>query len=287
MTRILNLMIGFFILSLLSFSSCSKENISIDEKNSNDNEILTEESQSNDEEFQYCFDNPNNPYEELGVQHNLGLDAIAASPEFGNLSTEEAYYVAFEAIANNMGVTEEMPFSEVESAFDLLNSPEPLLEVAAMLLAEEEISQEAHDIIIQLDELFNNNPDPHVFGIEVLSLEDAILQNGNLTTVELEILLGGTAVTRHSTCYWISAAMDPTSPWYPLLNDGSVDGNIATDRGFWDWVKEAWEDVKRFVKKDVTGVKRVRKKINKWVKIDGVLKFVVWGTVGVVYSIVN
>ena len=233
------------------------------------------------EEFQYCFDNPNNPYDYVGVQHNLGLDAIAASPNFGNLTIEEAYAIAYETVANNLGVTENVPYETAEPAFALTGAAEPLLEVAQILFSDGDISEQAYNSIVELNQLFDTD-DPQVFGNSVLNMEEAILQNGAYTTFELEVLLGGTSIARHSTCYWIDAALDPASPWYPYLNTNSA-GDMASDRGLWDWIKKAWKKVKRFVKKDISGYKFAKKVVNQF--IDGEWKKVVVSVVvGVIYS---
>ncbi len=278
MIRFLQKSLALCLFVLLVFS-CTKETIQPQETKSNEDVFSTQD-------FQYCFDNPNNPHENIGIQHNEGLDAIAASPDFGNLSIAQAHAIAYATVAANMDAADGDPvtYEMIQPAYDLTGSADPLVEVGAYLLNEGDISPEAYERILQLNALLDDSPDPQVFGEGVLAMEDEIMNNPNFTDFEREVLLGGTSIARHSVCYWITASMDVNSPWYPLINANSAVGN-ASDRGFWDKIKKAFKKVVKFVKKDIAGYKYAKKVINVVIPWLGIkYKIVVSVVVGVIYS---
>lgn len=267
---------SFLLLSLFFFSSCTKENIHSDPK--------VKEDGSSSATIQYCFDNPDNPYEYVGVQHNLGLDAVAASADLNNLSVEKAYYIAYETVANNLGANQQVPFELIKDAFVFMDHAEPLLAAADFLVTEGDISDQAYQQIIKLNYLLDNSPDPQTLGLAILDLEKEIMQNTAYTTFELEVLLGGTSIARHSTCYWINAALDPNSPWYPYFHTNTLNGQAA-DRDLIEDIGEIFKPVVEFVKKDITGYKTTKKVVKKILPDGSIVTEVISVVVGVVYSV--
>ena len=269
---------SFCLLVLLLLSSCTEENLNAEK---------LKKSESNATELQYCFDNPDNPYESAGIQHNLGLDAIAASSDFGNLSVEAAHNIVFENMARDLNLDQIVPYELLKEVYASVSNPGSLADIAKTLLSADHISEQAYSNIIALQEIFDNSPDPQAYGNKVLSLEESIIQSTAYTTFELEVLLGGTSIARHSMCYWVDAYLNPDSPWNPYLLN-SITGTGVSDRG--DLLKDLGEfvkkEVEKFVEKDTRGYKATKEflKSNSQVNVEGIICVPVSAAAGAVSS---
>ncbi len=271
------------LLVLLMLSSCNNENSTIEQAAENTPQF---------EDFQYCFDNPDNPYESAGIQHNLGLDALAASPNFPNISIEEAHNIAFKTIAANLGLTEEGPYDLIAEVYEPDDTSIPLVTAGKSLLAGGFISEQAFNDILSLKKIINNSPNPEAYGNSILALEDEIMGNTNYTTFELEVLLGGTSIARHSMCYWISAYVNVDNPWHTELHNYLSDdtalarGDFFKDLG--EGLKKIVEGIGQLVEKDVDGYKKteafLKKGAEHQIEVNGLLVFVISTAGGVVYS---
>ncbi len=277
MNRMLNLSASFFVLALLFFSSCGKENLDAPQSQNN---------QSNLEgEINFCLDNPDNPYEYVGVEHNAALDALAASPDFGNLSIEDAHAIANQSVMTNLGNNYQVEHSEIAQAYELIENENGLSMAAEGLAADGIISPEAMATILELDQLLEDSPDPLSFAEAVMAMEADVMSNNAFTETEKAILLGGMSIARHSTCYWVNAALDVNNPWYDRLGvDASIDfSNQAEVRGWWKRVKRAFRRVVRRIRRDITGYKYAYR--YSWILTSvGWKRVVISAIVGIVYS---
>ena len=154
MKRVLTLSVYFFFLSLLFFSSCTKENLEIDKQSALD--VQTKEQS----DVNFCFDNPDNPFDYVGDEHNAALDAVAASPNFDNMSRKEAYELISETVDSRNNVDVDVSYEEAEEALAMINGGDPLAKAASIGLENGKLSQQAHDRVLQIGDILESSPDP-------------------------------------------------------------------------------------------------------------------------------
>ncbi|MFK8103781.1 MAG: hypothetical protein AB8G15_14700 [Saprospiraceae bacterium] len=271
---------SFLILCVLLLTSCSKEAPLQPQKAANDPIPLA------NEEVELCFANPNNPYEYVGEQHNLGLDRIAETPGFENLSIEEAHAIAAETVEANLGVDEGVPFQDLTDAYEFTNSEEPFLEVAQSLASDGTISDEAYSKLLEMNQILDDSEDPVSFGEKMIDFENEVMNNGSFTAEELEIILGAASIARHSTCYWMTAALNADNPWnvHLGLDSNGLNGGADARWGWWKKVKRFFKRVIKWVKADISGYKYASKVIGSFWNGEKWVQVVASVVVGVIYS---
>ncbi len=236
---------SIFCLAIFLLSSCSKDAPIQPQKDLAPAPLLSED-------MQVCFDNPNNPYEYVGQQHNLGLDAIAATPGFENLTEEEAHNIATQSIEQNMGMDLDLNYEEVAVIYEDMTQEQPLVVSTQMLLDDDVISVNAYNKLLELQEIIDMSEGPEQLGNAIINLENDILQDDSFSEIDLKTVLGSTSMARHSFCYWMTASMDTASPWYAFVGE-DANGLKGSVEARWGWWKRIIKKIRRVIRADIAG----------------------------------
>ncbi|MCC7029729.1 MAG: hypothetical protein IT257_05435 [Chitinophagaceae bacterium] len=199
--------ISFF--AQLTFVACKKES-----------KIAAVTEQSNQTPSAYLFEvlpcsvNPNNPFDHYGQGHNEGLSAIAASPDFANISQEQSHQIAFES-AFNGNPDPVLTYANMLPCYQFIeNTLSPIAAIGNMAYNQNEISLAAKNRLVELNELIYNSPDEEQFDNQLVNFENNVIAEGGFTPNELEMILGTSAVARYSKCYWMNAVENDDNPWH-------------------------------------------------------------------------
>lgn len=195
--------------------------------------------------------NPENPYDNVGKLHNLGLTAIANHPRFLLLTDEEAYNVATQAIFEASGIPF-VPYNQIQHfAFYGTNK---MVEDSSMQTNNvlsptvTEKFMEMEDIVRckGVDTTLTDTSDVAVitsytkFHDEMVKFESGILNDSNLSTNDKQQVLGSASVARYSCAYWtIEVPKDPTNNWNQVLETNLTTGRTSGWWGnVWGWIKQ-------------------------------------------------
>lgn len=199
--------ISFF--AQLTFVACKKES-----------KVAAVTEQSNQTPSAYLFEvlpcsvNPNNPFDHYGQGHNEGLSAIAASPDFANISQEQSHQIAFES-AFNGNPDPVLTYANMLPCYQFIeNTLSPIAAIGNMAYNQNEISLAAKNRLVELNELIYNSPDEEQFDNQLVNFENNVIAEGGFTPNELEMILGTSAVARYSKCYWMNAVENDDNPWH-------------------------------------------------------------------------
>ncbi|MFK8102002.1 MAG: hypothetical protein AB8G15_05750 [Saprospiraceae bacterium] len=195
-----------------------------------------------------CFENPNNPYELVGKEHNLGSDAIAPTPDFENLSNEEAHNVAVQSMENNTGMELELDYETVASIYENIDQEQPLVMSTQGLHEDNVVSDNAYEKLLQLEEMMATSENAEDLGNAILEFENTVLEESNLSEIDMKVVLGSSSIARYSLCYWMTASVDSDNPWHSFVGD---EGNgLAGAETRWWW---CWRKIRRIVRADIAG----------------------------------
>ncbi len=221
MKRITNLSTFLLVLSILFFSSCGKERV---EPLPQSNQLTETPDQSLNSNVDFLVKNPDNPYEFAGEQHNAALDALAASPDFENLSSEQAYEIMGQSVRNASGLDLNIPYAEAEAAMEMVDANNPVESIASLGVESGELSESGAARMHEMKAILLDSPNPIAFGHSMLEFEASVMADNSLTERDHIILLGGAAVARYSAAYWSYAAYYDYSPWHYKLRLGHGTG---------------------------------------------------------------
>lgn len=177
--------------------ACNKENAGVTPVNNLPSSSKTETIQPN---------NPNNPLESIGINHNIHLNdvlsIISCNYIYPNgLSPEDALDVYYDYL-NNMGYTKEsmdFAFEIIENGYSLPNNVNHYIE---SLL----------DSISIIPNVSYNNYKHLVF-----RYEDRIMADATLNDIEEGALLAYTSVLRHSMYFWYEVPSKAIPNWLQIV----------------------------------------------------------------------
>ena len=180
------------------------------------------------------------------MEHNAALDAVAAHPDFGNLTSEQVYNIIGQTVRDRNGVDVSVSFADAEGAYAMIGTePNGAFDNAVNFGVEDgKLSPQASDRLYELKSILESSPDPIAYGHAMIAFENSVMNNGSYTECELEIILGAASMGRHSACYWGNAAINADNPWHGMLDLGG--GNRDA---LWWW----WPRIIRIILWDIIG----------------------------------
>ncbi|MBK8146461.1 MAG: hypothetical protein IPK62_16490 [Bacteroidetes bacterium] len=194
-----------------------------------------------------CSVNANNPFENHGQKHNDGLSAIASSPNFASISMEESHEIAFQ-IAFNGIPDPQCNYGAILPIYNYIdNTNFTIAETANLAFAQNHISLETKNRLLELNDLVYHCTDEEQFDNSLIAFENSVLAQGGFTPSELEMILGTSAVARYSKCYWMSAVEDTQNPWHNYVITLGESGENEFRGKFKNW----WKNMTKSEKKNV------------------------------------
>lgn len=161
-------------------------------------------------------------FNQIGIIHNLALDAISNLADFPNNSNEESYYMGIkvqdEIFKNLCNEIDYPDYSDIKPYYDLIKGEDAYLKVITELLKNGIISK------ILADEMkfhYNNLIAVDNYKELTQAVSDFIKHfksNKKLTPEEIIICWGTASVTLFSYNYWKNVEFNPESPWYKLYH---------------------------------------------------------------------
>lgn len=249
MKKILLSLFAISFFAQLTFVACKKETkVAVTTTQS------TQSPQSYLFEVMPCSINPNNPFDHYGQKHNEGLSAIAASPNFANISLEQSHQIAFES-AFNGNPDPILTYANILPCYQYVeNTISPIAAFGNMAYDQNQISLQAKNRFVQLNDLIYNAPDEEQFDNNLINFENNVIAEGNYTPNELEMLLGTSAVARYSKCYWMNAVENDNNPWHNyvmLLGDEEPNAYRGKFKNWWNKITK--KDKNNVVAADAAG----------------------------------
>ncbi|MEA1886012.1 MAG: hypothetical protein U9N72_02225 [Bacteroidota bacterium] len=224
----------FFILSSIGFlTNCERENALIN--------------------------NSNIDYEQIGIEHNRGLDYIFEAlkkEDFGNASELRNFDNIFELskqatldFSRESIITKDVDFDELSSILQRFNLTKfksaGTNELTSEIASQIELTSLQISFFNELDEIISNLE----IGLQptigkILNLERDIIDKCN--SDETKILLSATAIARYSLEYWTNNY----EKWLNELSSNKVLGMYTSKDDDWEWF---WDTLEDMGKSDLVG----------------------------------
>jgi hypothetical protein len=185
----------------------------------------------------------NNPYEFVGVNHNLALEAIGQSPKFPEITKGEGYNIIQQVIKERTGEEAPLSLEEVESSLKHLvniDYTEINGSVTSVVLIDHNLTAKQVQL---LDNLFNriiSAPNATALSSKIKGLEKSLAVRNDLTDDEKIVLFISHSVARNSNIFWEDATTNESNPWNRVVGDDTDPGDPSTQRG---WLKQLVADV--------------------------------------------
>lgn len=174
-------------------------------------------------------------YNQIGIIHNLTLDAITKMPDFPNNSLEEAYYLGIktqnEVFGYKCDEIEYPEFSLIKPYYELIDGDESYKTVISTLLKNGEISKTLADEMFYHYNNLITVDDYKELRNEVIDFINHFKKEKKLTIEEKIICWGCASVTMFSFHYWKNVEYNPLNPWFKLYNKSDEKKN--TKGKFW------------------------------------------------------
>ncbi len=238
---------GLFILFSLVLISCNEENIA-DKHSINENDVGDRPRYSNFE----------NPYDSIGIAHNLILDAFIARRdslyqvcdsstfvnEFNEILSKATCEVGYKTPETNCQSIIEDSLFAAQSYFEELD------EKSFSEFVEENVSNpNTKGYIFELYEYFDNINNIDSLLNEIEEWEYTVSNDTSLNDNDKQMLLMAGSIARYSVQYWYEVNNNESSPWH--YDNGCTQGNLMKKRkrilATAKWQKVAKSDYSSFV----------------------------------------
>lgn len=168
-------------------------------------------------------------FNQIGIIHNLTLDAISRLSSFPNTSTEEAYYMGVKVQDRTFGFKcndlDYPEYSELEPYYGLVKNDgtnKSYLNIINKLLKDDKISKNLADVVNFHYEKLMKVESEEDLNKEVESFIKYFKENKELTNSELIICWGTASTTLFSYNYWKDVEKNPESVWYELYHQNDA-----------------------------------------------------------------
>ncbi len=169
--------------------------------------------------------NPNNPYDNVGIMHNNGLDFVAKNMNLNlnsNKSAESLNLKVFSVVVKFMQQSRPsyQPCNDViDFALKFRKNGNHLKNINRLvenLFTKRSISNEGMEKFTEFFDAINNNYDAIQLNNICIKYENKIVNNINLSKSEKEVILSSISVFKYSNFYWYHQFSNRSSAWYRL-----------------------------------------------------------------------
>ena len=172
-------------------------------------------------------------FNQIGIVHNLTLDAVSQLPGFPNISNEEVYHMGIKIQNQLLGYTcNSLPYpdyGDIEPYYNLIKGEDAFIKVINELLKNGIMSKMLYnEMKLYYDDLIT--VDNYKELTETVSkFVKRFTANKKLTEVEKILCWGVASVTIFSYNYWSNVEFNPESPWYKVYH--KRDGKSSVGSG--------------------------------------------------------
>jgi hypothetical protein len=147
---------------------------------------------------EYSYNNPNNPYDLIGVKHNESLQILHENNPANNMNADQSFRVLAEH------GYEKLDFKNYATDFATLwGSKEPLKAIASLKYKKGVLSENLYQALLSLNDIVHQHAYTQQLAPAVISFENTI--NGlQLSENETRTLYYATSIARYSNEYWMN-----------------------------------------------------------------------------------
>jgi hypothetical protein len=211
-------------IATLGFYACKQENLKPEGLQ------MSENPQSNSASIPCSPANPDNPFDSVGIIHNLALNDVKNSVGFSNSTINQRVNRANQYLSQQFGISATFTISTITNI--IADSSNSFNTTINNLSVSNNLRNRLRNVVF----LIKNNSDFDNYcdlKNQIMILEQAVIDDNTLSTNEKNIFLKVSSIARHTLHYWTSIY------WNEIgydVNDPLASATERSKRPWWKWV---------------------------------------------------
>ena len=173
-----------------------------------------------------------NPFEFVGVVHNISLKRIGNHPNFPNLSNQDAFNIIQAVSAEKFKLPAPITLTKVEAIKNsvIINNPGAIdidFSLINELHSQGEISSKQAQLLNILAAKIETMPNPTALDNTIRGLEHSLSARKDITNLEKRPIYIAYSIAKNSNSFWETASREVSNPWHIIFDENSNQRKIC------------------------------------------------------------